>query len=261
MSLVALDWMLAKAERSGLRLLRDDRRTCREHSNMDDKLYDPRAGLGVFYRRRIRDVGKICREHGVLPKVHMSVLERLAHGTEDYAPGNIPPSAALVATPADETEQEALLEERARNLQAVLSAAHSGDDSLLARVKLALFMGTLSYYVYLAACLLMLISASSDGSPGDPWSLLKRTVQLLVALVASPLEGSAGVARQLVSNRRYDMWIAGGIAFAAAYGMMRYSDRTTSAVFSGFWHAARPGLRGALKAARQSCAPSRRADA
>src|SRR3954452_21493411 len=56
MSLVTLDWMLQKAhDRRGLGLLNSDRLFCREHANVDDNLYDPRAGIGIFYRWLPRD--------------------------------------------------------------------------------------------------------------------------------------------------------------------------------------------------------------
>lgn len=49
MSLVALDWMLHKARAAGLRLIEDDRLHYCEHANVDDQLYNPRAGLGAMY--------------------------------------------------------------------------------------------------------------------------------------------------------------------------------------------------------------------
>ncbi len=45
MSLVALDWMMTKAEAAGLRFLKSDRDQYREHNNVTDKLYNSRAGL------------------------------------------------------------------------------------------------------------------------------------------------------------------------------------------------------------------------
>jgi Uncharacterized alpha/beta hydrolase domain (DUF2235) len=57
MSLVTLDWMLQKAhDRSGLRLLTSDRLFCREHANVDDKLYAPRS---VFDNSRSLLVGSV----------------------------------------------------------------------------------------------------------------------------------------------------------------------------------------------------------
>ena len=55
-SLVTLDWMLRAARDHGLRILDKDAEYYREHANVDDKLYDSRAGMGVFYRWKPRDI-------------------------------------------------------------------------------------------------------------------------------------------------------------------------------------------------------------
>jgi hypothetical protein len=95
-----------------------------EHANADDKLYDPRAGLGIFYRWKPRDVAAMCQEHNVRPTIHLSVLERDAHGTEDYAPGNLAADARVVITPTGNADKDAVALERARAAESVLRAAH-----------------------------------------------------------------------------------------------------------------------------------------
>jgi hypothetical protein len=71
MSLVTLDWMIMHAEAQGVRFvphLRDEYRT--EHS-FADKLYEPRAGLGMFYRWKPRDVAALAATHGIVrPKIY-----------------------------------------------------------------------------------------------------------------------------------------------------------------------------------------------
>ena len=135
MSLVALDWMMRNAEDAGLRFNCHDREDYRDHSSSDDKLYDPRAGLGTFYRWKPRDVQQICADHHMGPaKVHISALERLAHGTEDYAPANLPPQALIMYTPVDGPKHAISIQERATMLQAVYDKAmHPG--SLLDRLR------------------------------------------------------------------------------------------------------------------------------
>ena len=91
MSLVALDWLLSQAERPleptsqgsraleaarGLRICASERQSFREHASVDDKLYDPRSGAGIFYRWKIRDIEELCAANNVKPRVHVSVLER-----------------------------------------------------------------------------------------------------------------------------------------------------------------------------------------
>jgi uncharacterized protein (DUF2235 family) len=99
MSLVALDWIMAKAEAAphNLRFIDGERQLLRLHADVDDKLYDSRAGLGVFYRWLPRDPSELCTKNGVTPKVHRSVYERIARNTEGYAPGSVPPDAEVIS--------------------------------------------------------------------------------------------------------------------------------------------------------------------
>lgn len=91
MSLEALDWMMHEAKAAGLRFVESDSISYREHRDVHDKLYDSRAGLGLYYRWQPRRVVALCREQDiVLPKVHGSVFERIVLGTDGYAPLNIP---------------------------------------------------------------------------------------------------------------------------------------------------------------------------
>jgi hypothetical protein len=97
-------------------------RALRAHASVDDALYDPRAGLGIFYRWAPRDVADYCEKSGFPPCIHISVAERIAHGTADYAPGNIPPDVSIHFTPIDARDpkreiQEALLKKRADALE------------------------------------------------------------------------------------------------------------------------------------------------
>jgi uncharacterized protein (DUF2235 family) len=108
MSLVALDWMAAEAAKAGLRFVDSDRQSFRDHQNVFDKLYDSREGAAAYYRYGPRDVAALCREHGVKPRIHASVFERIVQGTEGYAPGNIPRDCAVVRTGSDTPEDPAL---------------------------------------------------------------------------------------------------------------------------------------------------------
>ena len=99
MSLVALEWIMAKAEAAphNLRFIADEREMLRFHADVDDKLYDSRAGLGVFYRWLPRNPSRLCADNGVAAKVHRSVYERIARNTEGYAPGSVPPEAEVIS--------------------------------------------------------------------------------------------------------------------------------------------------------------------
>jgi len=155
MSLVALDWMMAEAERCGLRFIQADREYVRTHQDVHDELYDARAGLGVYYRWEPRDIAKLCRAHHMKSsKIHISVLERIANGTGCYAPLNLPHHCEVVSTnddrswPSDQTRWaiERLVKRNER----------MGDDpgkheSLLDGMRGAVRSGKMSYYVFVAA--------------------------------------------------------------------------------------------------------------
>jgi uncharacterized protein (DUF2235 family) len=90
MSLVALDWMMTNGGSAGLRFAPGAPDGYRQRRNVNDKIYDSRAGPASFYRYMPRDISVLCRTNGVVPRIHVSALERIVQGTEGYAPGNIP---------------------------------------------------------------------------------------------------------------------------------------------------------------------------
>ena len=107
MSLVTLDWMMAEAKARGLRFVESDRSYARNHYDPQDKLYDSRASLAVYYRWKPRSIVELCVKHKVAkPKIHISVFERIANGTDGYAPGNIPYGCEIVTTKSDNPEDQ-----------------------------------------------------------------------------------------------------------------------------------------------------------
>ena len=98
MSLVALDWMMRRAELAGLRFVESERERYFLLQNVHDKLYNSRSGPKVFYRYKPRDVAKICADNHVEPQIHVTALERLAHATQGYAPGNLPATFTIATT-------------------------------------------------------------------------------------------------------------------------------------------------------------------
>jgi uncharacterized protein (DUF2235 family) len=254
MSLVALDWMLTQAEEVGLRTLGTDRAFYRDHANVDDKLYDPRAGLGVFYRWKPRDIAEICRENNIKPSVHVSVLERIAHGTDDYAPGNLPSDAGVVITPTGDREKDAAACERARELESVIRHAHNGNGSLLSGLKRQVLFGRASYYLYVTAAFgaLLAISVPVPFSL-RPWETLKNAG----AFVGNALTLQFGdlIARFTeLSKSPEHIGIASVLLVVSvvAYLFGRKARVEMSASFSEFWHREQLRLREALKRARKT---------
>lgn len=262
MSLVTLDWLLTEAEQAGaafgehgLRLIASERQSFREHASVDDKLYDSRAGLGVFYRWKVRDIDAMCAAKGVVPKVHVSVLERVAHGTDDYSPGNLPARAEVVFTTPEKPEHAALAVRRAAGVQKVLTTIPN--QTLLNQVRTALGVGQASYYVYLVSCAAVLIASSHVTAAGlllAPLGALQATGGLVADGLTNPLATGAAIGRELAAEPRLIAYLASG--FIAAYLMVLFVHRRLDAVFSGFWYPKQTELRDSLKQARQAARAS-----
>jgi len=97
MSMDTLDWMMTKANIHGLRFNQEAMDYVNTARDVHGELYDSRAGFGKYYRWQPRDIFKLCKESNIgKPKIHVSVFERLAQGTDGYAPGNIPFNCEIV---------------------------------------------------------------------------------------------------------------------------------------------------------------------
>jgi uncharacterized protein (DUF2235 family) len=227
MSLIALDWMLSHAAEHGLRLQKADCELFRGHASVDDALYNPRAGLGVFYRWAPRDVREYCAKNGIAPRIHLTVAERIAHGTEDYAPGNIPPDATIVVTPIghderDRASKERAMRHRAEKVEAVMHQAFEG-RYLLDEQRGNARIGGAAYWCFVAA-----------------WVCL--------------LFGVGRIAVAALSGVEWSQWgtIAIGaavLAFVLASALSAYANGRMSDAFSLFWQEHQKDLRAALKQA------------
>lgn len=92
LAFIALDWMMGKAERCGLRFFHGARTEVQQNADAHGRLYDSRAGWGMFYRPALRNPykGEDC------PKLHGSVHERIKRGTQYYAPKVLTPGTFTV---------------------------------------------------------------------------------------------------------------------------------------------------------------------
>jgi len=235
MSLVALDWMMSKAEAAGLRFVDNDRDFYRSHASVDDKLYDPRAGTGVLYRWEPRDIAHMCSRANVHPKLHASVMERIAHGTEDYCPGNLPTNANVVASHTADTEKNTLATVRAAATQRVLQEAQADGVTLLNKARRDVGIGRNSYRLFAISCLALVVLAAwiTTGSDIEPsysfgylWAIAKQLPNYLAPALA----------------------VASG--FIGSLGLAMYCDRAMLRRFSQFWFKKQQALRAALKSAR-----------
>lgn len=250
MSLVTLDWMLAKAEAAGLRLVSSQRALYQELASVDDKLYNSRSGAGQLYRWKPRDIMALCDRCGIAPVVHLSVLERIAHGTNDYAPGNLSPRSTVVITPTGDPEKDMAARERAKRVEDVLRTAFERGKPLLAQVRGAVVAGRFSYYLFLATLLGTILAASTPENDGGIWEYFKNAGTLLGHLVTLRL-GEVGhrLSGLLDHPGLLTLLLCGfGLSWLTAFSV----DRRMREVFSEFWFDQQKRLRDALKHARRS---------
>ena len=254
MSLVSLDWMMEKASHAGLRFLNSDRQFCRDHLNADDKLYDPRAGLGVFYRWKPRDITELSRSAQIeRPVIHISALERVAHGTEDYVPGNIPDTLDIFPTPQATPMANAVMSARAAALNMVVSAS---PPNMLPLVRGTIRAGWLSYYLYLITITMGLLLAISGGVLTrlwtEPLTVVTTAGRMFFALIRGDLDALKAIAYGPTDHPA--AWASLGALFVISILISLYTDKRMKAHFGLFWQGQQQQLREALKDVRLAVA-------
>ncbi len=138
---IPLIWIMSEAAAAGLtfkRSLEASPHTFMHPKTVEDKdgrIYDPRGGLGGYYRYGPRDLAALGSEllsrqgQKPVPKIHESVLRRIANRAHIYAPNGLPAryqvvtSEGTVLPPAqnpcekpEQAESRAYLQESAWNL-------------------------------------------------------------------------------------------------------------------------------------------------
>ena len=157
MSLVALDWMMSEAKQSGLRFLESDRDYVRTHQDVQDKLYDSRESFSVYYRWSPRNLADLCKKHRIpTTKIHISVIERIANGTDGYAPGNVPYDCDIVTTPSDNPWLTA--ESIAQMREVIQQNSPTGRRSSLEEMRRVVYSGKASQYTFLLTTLATILT-------------------------------------------------------------------------------------------------------
>jgi uncharacterized protein (DUF2235 family) len=232
MSLVTLDWMMREAEKGGLRFLEAPRLAYRDGTDVDDKLYDSRGGLGVFYRWQPRNADALCRENNVPPRVHRTVYQRIARNTEGYAPGTVPPDSEVI------TSSSAAIAEPLREL---VAGYHAGRGPLVARERGTLRLGQVAYWLLIFATLGLVgyIAGTyvSDLRAAPDW---KAEVIALVSTIAST--NWLTIAARVLWHHP---WLA-GCGLVALWLTLRVAYRLDD-VYSEFWHGLRSPMREVLE--------------
>jgi uncharacterized protein (DUF2235 family) len=238
LSLVGLTWMMQRAEAAGLQFIAPVRDLFYSLQNVNDKLYNSRSGLASYYRYRPRDIAKICfsaREE--IPRIHMSVIERIALGTDAYAPGNIPANLEVAATTPD----------MAPIAEALTTQIRQAAPSLLAKTKhwIALRQYANSAFVIASVLTLAILAGSLSGF--DPTKLGRtdtgvEEVGKLWTAGSTLLSVSGWSAAFQVLAPKWWLWIP----LLSAYLVSFFATRRMEQTYSEFWFALRPTLRKVL---------------
>jgi len=225
MSLVPFDWIMSKAEAPphNLRFVPAERLMYRYHTDVDDKMYDSRAGLGVFYRWLPRDVQRLCADNGVAARVHRSVFERIARNTEGYAPGSVPADPEVISLSQPPAVTDAI--------RKLVRDHHGSGGPLIGRAATTLHVGRWSYWLFV-------------------WGILFTAFFMVRGFVMGALEGTStwrqvalNVADAIVSSKWLGLtlktlwhhpWLIAWLVVTLwlALAVDRWLDRR----YSHFWH-------------------------
>lgn len=221
MSLTALAWMMAEAESAGLRFIDEDREYYIDHQNVNDKLYNSRAGLAVYYRYKPRDIYEICKEANTSPKVHETAIDRIKLRTEGYAPGNLPAGLAVVATGGKPT--------RYPGAGGVITGEYGKDSSLLERAKFQVWVRRLSHYVF------VVLSAWALWDAVQPVLAKQQGLWPKLGALFS-IDGFSVLGKELITNP----WLLALIVVFYLVGTL--AEQSMRRKFSAFWHQVAPRI-------------------
>ncbi|MES0491285.1 MAG: DUF2235 domain-containing protein [Leptospirales bacterium] len=130
MSHVSLDWMMNRAEAAGVQFSKSAREDIKALRNINDKCYNPRSGLNVYYRYLPRDIARLSEKAGTdTPKVHYTTFEKIVQCPEGYGPTNLPTKLEVVK------DKETINVGNIQNQWIAISSPLGGVTSLLDKVK------------------------------------------------------------------------------------------------------------------------------
>ena len=226
----------AVLEGERLRFIPQARELISAAADVSGKLYDSRAGLGVYYRWKPRDAEALCRARFVPARVHRTVLERIARGTDGYAPGSLPVDPEVVSWSAGPLVTVPLRE-------CVRDAHRSiGSQSLVEKYNGVIAVGRMSYFGFLGAnlvaALLVLVQYYRETIVPAP------TLGAKLSAFSETVTSSHWL--NIVFQVLRDHWWIGVLA-VGAFVLSEEIDRHLDNLYSRFWHQARRGLGRALE--------------
>jgi hypothetical protein len=235
LSLVSLDWMMKKAEDHGLQFL-PVRQTFRELGNVNDTLYDSRSGLAIYYGYKPRDMAHLCSE--AVPRVHISVFERIWNGTADYAPGPMPEGVQVVSTYGDvhHGENAVSLEHIGGIVTAAHRARHSAIPWIWTRRVAHMTLLAVTAFVGVFAWFTVPLPGAGDGGHAGSEAGVDYLAALAVeiwALMSAGIAGLAGVLWQIGRDPR--LFLPMLAVLVAVWLVSRTAKRHIQGRYSRFW--------------------------
>jgi len=187
---VPLVWMMNQAGRCGLTFKQLDKyepdalRHARSAADQYGRLYNPRNGIGAYYRYGPRDISELCNAANAseasveieTPKIHYTVFERIRDGVHPYAPIGLPATYAVIdengkILQGDENPYEKISQarERAQKQERVWD--------LVEQRRLS-YLGTVAVSLYLVLYPIIFVGSGTRefSSPLAPFSQLVRLV-------------------------------------------------------------------------------------
>ena len=236
MSLTALSWMINEAEAAGLRILPSDKQCYYDHESVNDKLYNSRAGTGMYYRYKPRDIYQMCKASKTTPKIHETVIDRIAQRTEGYAPGNLPRDAEIVATRGNVA--------RYPTVGAALTKDYGAHTSLLALVRPQIWLRRAAHHAYFVLSLLAL------------WAAYRPVMAAHSGLDKVSAAMDANVLDTVVNAVKTD-WLFDTliVAIAVSFTIALRAEAKMRNTFSEFWYTSTPTLLDKSKLSAEHATP------
>jgi uncharacterized protein (DUF2235 family) len=248
---IPLCWIMAEAQECGLKFKTNppadpdamaQRKSARDK---DGRLYDPRRGLGGYYRYGPRKVSDLCHmrfsknpddevEIGV-PKVHESVLKRTQQGAHIYAPIGLPETYAVV------TEDRQILPPQRNPYESPQHAA--------ARVKAQELIWNLVwfrrvvYFATVAASCSLLLAPLLASPHSDERSTALRPVSNLIRQIGGFIPSAFDVWLDAYAREPHRFLVAGGAVAALIWLGSRIGTKITDDM-RGIWKSEVPALNG-----------------
>jgi len=246
MSLVALDWMMSEAaslpalgvvpDGERLRFIPQVRDLISAAADVNGKLYDSRAGLGVYYRWKPRDAEALCRGGFVPSRVHRTVLERIARGTDGYAPGSVPVDPDVISWSAGPLVTVPL--------RASVRDAHRsiGSQPLVEKYHGLITFGRLSHLGLLGATIsaaVLSLTRYYQATIAPPTTLGAKLSAFSETVTSSHW---LNILFHVLQDHWWIVVLAGG-----AFVLSEEIDHRLDNLYSRFWHQARRALGRALE--------------